>query len=121
MIVQRARVLVWRTDRELRVTSAMGGGFRTLDSARTGERDLTLFEYFNIPDDDLEPIASHRRALAGGGVATQIDWQGRAEHVHHEPLPSPAGGILGTLGVGLGGCERMRSEESLRPSEVRVR
>ena len=77
MILQQAPVLVWSTDKELRVTSAMGGGFRTLDTARNGERGLTLFEYFNIPDDDLEPIASHRRALAGEGVATQIDWQGR--------------------------------------------
>src|SRR5207253_1665059 len=34
MILQQAPVLVWSTDKELRVTSAMGGGFRTLDTAR---------------------------------------------------------------------------------------
>jgi len=121
MILQQAPVLVWSTDKELRVTSAMGGGFRTLDTARNGERGLTLFEYFNIPDDDLEPIASHRRALAGEGVATQIDWQGRTYDVHIEPLRSPEGPILGTIGVAFDVSERMRTEETLRRSEERFR
>jgi len=121
MILQQAPVLVWSTDKELRVTSAMGGGFRTLDTARSGERGLTLFEYFNIPDDDLEPIASHRRALAGEGVATQIEWQGRTYDVHIEPLRSPEGAILGTIGVAFDVSERMRTEETLRRSEERFR
>src|SRR5438876_1148463 len=58
MILQQAPVLVWITDKELRVTSAMGGGFRTLDTVRSGERGLTLFEYFNIPDDEIEPTGA---------------------------------------------------------------
>ena len=121
MILQQAPVLLWSTDKELRVTSAMGGGFRTLDTSRSGERGLTLFEYFSIPDDDLEPIASHRRALAGEGVATQIDWQGRTYDVHIEPLRSPEGEILGTIGVAFDVSERMRTEETLRRSEERFR
>src|SRR5207247_9197306 len=121
MILQQAPVLVWSTDKELRVTSAMGGGFRTLDTARSGERGLTLFEYFNIPDDDLEPIASHRRALAGEGVATQIDWQGRTYDVHIEPLRSPEGAILGTIVVAFDVSERMRTDETLRRREERFR
>jgi len=121
MILQQAPVLLWSTDRDLRVTSAMGGGFRTLDTSRSRERGLTLFEYFNIPDDDLEPIASHRRALAGEGVATQIDWQGRTYDVHLEPLRSPEGAILGTIGVAFDVSERMRTEETLRRSEERFR
>src|SRR2546426_249813 len=121
MILQQAPVLLWSTDRDLRVTSAMGGGFRTLDTSRSRERGLTLFEYFNIPDDDLEPIASHRRALAGEGVATQIDWQGRTYDVHLEPLRSSEGAILGTIGVAFDVSERMRTEETLRRSEERFR
>src|SRR5439155_22760705 len=108
MILQQAPVLVWSTDKELRVTSAMGGGFRTLDTVRSGERGLTLFEYFNIPD-DLEPIASHRRALAGEGVATQIDWQGRTYDVHIEPLRSAGGAILGAIGVAFDVSGRTRT------------
>src|SRR2546423_5720819 len=43
MILQQAPVLVCSTDNELRAPSARAGGFRTPDTARTGERDRTLF------------------------------------------------------------------------------
>src|SRR5213592_4313460 len=67
LILQQAPVLLWSTDGDLHVTSAMGGGFRTLDTSRSQERGLTLFDYFSVRDEDVEPIASHRRASAGSG------------------------------------------------------
>jgi len=121
MILQQAPVLLWSTDKDLRVTSAMGGGFRSLDTSRNQERGLTLFEYFNVPDEDIEPIASHRRALTGESVATQIEWQGRNYDVHIEPLRSPEGTIAGTIGVAFDVSERTRTEETLRRSEERFR
>src|SRR5881398_2323763 len=119
LILQQAPVLLWSTDGDLHVTSAMGGGFRTLDTSRTQERGLTLFDYFSVRDEDLEPIASHRRALGGERVATQIEWQGRTYDVHIEPLRSPEGAIIGTLGVAFDVSERTRTEETLRRSEER--
>lgn len=113
-ILRQASVLLWSTDRELRVTSAMGGGFRTLEAAHPGERGLTLFDYFDAPDEADEPIASHRRALAGETVATQIEWRGRTFEVRVEPLRSPDGAIAGTIGVGFDVSERNRAEERLR-------
>jgi len=121
IILRQSPVLLWSTDKELRVTSAMGGGFRSLDTSRGQERGLTLFEYFNIPDEDLEPIASHRRALAGESVATQIEWQGHTFEVHIEPLRSPEGEAIGTIGVGFDVSERVRTEDTLRTSEERFR
>src|SRR5207245_132034 len=91
LVLEQAPVLLWSTDRDLRVTSAMGTGFRGLDLPRSGERGLSIYEYFNIHDDDIEPIVSHRRALLGESVATQIEWQGRMYDVHMEPLRSKEG------------------------------
>src|SRR2546425_928218 len=98
LVLEQAPVLLWSTDRDLRVTSAMGTGFRGLDLPRSGERGLSIYEYFNIHDDDIEPIVSHRRTLLGESVATQIEWQGRMYDVHMEPLRSKEGAILGTGG-----------------------
>src|SRR3989441_133707 len=84
LVLEQAPVLLWSTDRDLRVTSAMGTGFRDLNLPRS-ERGLSIYEYFNIHDDDIEPIVSHRRALLGESVATQIEWQGRTYDVHVEP------------------------------------
>src|SRR5438874_10536731 len=119
LILQQAPVLLWSTDGDLHVTSAMGGGFRTLDTSRSQERGLTLFDSFSVRDEDVEPIASHRRALGGERVATQIEWQGRTYDVHIEPLRSKEGAILGTVGVAFDVSERTRTEESLRRSEER--
>src|SRR5437660_1630380 len=119
LILQQAPVLLWSTDGDLHVTSAMGGGFRTLDTSRSQERGLTLFDYFSVRDEDLEPIASHRRALGGERVATQIEWQGRTYDVHIEPLRSPEGANIGTLGVAFDVSERTPTEETLRRSEER--
>src|SRR3989475_328656 len=85
LVLEQAPVLLWSTDRDLRVTSAMGTGFRDLNLPRS-ERGLSIYEYFNIHDDDIEPIVSHRRALLGESVATQIEWQGRPYDVHRVAL-----------------------------------
>src|SRR5881396_3730723 len=89
LVLEQAPVLLWSTDRDLRVTSAMGTGFRGLDLPRSGERGLSVYEYFNIHD------------------------------VHIEPIRSKEGAILGTIGVAFDVSERTRTEESLRRSEER--
>src|SRR5206468_3363492 len=119
LVLEQAPVLLWSTDRDLRVTSAMGTGFRDLTFPRSEERGLSVYEYFNIHDDDIEPIVSHRRALLGESVATQIEWQGRTYDVHMEPFRSKDGAIIGTIGVAFDVSERTRTEESLRRSEER--
>src|SRR5256712_2150761 len=96
----------------------MGTGFRDLNLPRS-ERGLSIYEYFNIHDDDIEPIVSHRRALLGESVATQIEWQGRTYDVHMEPFRSKDGAIIGSIGVAFDVSERTRTEESLRRSEER--
>ncbi len=119
LVLEQAPVLLWSTDRDLRVTSAMGTGFRDLNLPHSEERGLSIYEYFNIHDDDIEPIVSHRRALLGESVATQIEWQGRTYDVHMEPFRSKDGAIIGTVGVAFDVSERTRTEESLRRSEER--
>src|SRR2546425_242126 len=109
LVLEQAPVLLWSTDRDLRVTSAMGTGFRDLNLPRS-ERGLSIYEYFNIHDDDIEPIVSHRRALLGESVATQIEWQGRTYDVHMEPFRTKDGAIIGTIGVAFDVSERTRTE-----------
>lgn len=116
MILRQAPILVWSTDRNLQVTSAMGGGFRDLDTSRSLERGLTLFDYFDVHEEDREPIASHRRALDGRSVSAQLEWRGRTYDVHIEPLWSAEGAIVGTTGVALDVTEQRRAEVAQRES-----
>lgn len=118
MLLEQAPVILWSTDRELRVTSAMGAGLRTLHPV-PNEEAIPLSDYFNVPGEDIEPIPAHRRALAGESLMTQLEWQGRTFEVHVEPLRSAEGDVIGTIGVAFDVSERTRTEESLRRSEER--
>src|SRR5437879_12664943 len=96
----------------------MGTGFRDLNLRRS-ERGLSIYEYVNIHDDDVGQSVSHRRALLGESVATQIEWQGRTYDVHMETFRSKDGAVIGTIGVAFDVSKRTRTEESLRRSEER--
>ncbi len=119
MILEQAPAILWSTDTDLRVTSAIGAGLRSLDMDRSLPTGLTLYEYLNIHDDDVEPIASHRRALKGESVTAEIEWVGRTFDAQIEPLRSPEGSVIGTIGLAFDVTERTRSEESLRRGEER--
>ncbi len=119
MILEQAPVLLWTTDTELRLTSASGAGLRRLELDPNLPRGLTLYEYFGTRDEDVEPIASHHRALAGTSVSKELEWAGRTFDVRLEPLRSPEGRIIGTAGVAFDVTERKHSEESLHRSEER--
>lgn len=116
MILHQVPVLVWSTDRDLFVTSAMGGGFRGLDTKHGGERGLSLFDYFNVGEEGIEPITSHRRALKGESVSTRIEWQGRIYEVRIEPLRSSEETVVGTMGVAFDVTERWKAERAVRES-----
>ncbi|HKW42734.1 MAG TPA: PAS domain-containing protein, partial [Thermoplasmata archaeon] len=119
MVLEQAPILLWSTDTELRVTSLSGAGVRSLEPVSRPPKGLTLQEYFNTRDEDVEPIASHRKALAGASVSAELDWLGRSFDMHLEPLRSPDGAIIGTIGVAFDVTERQHSQESLRLSEER--
>jgi len=119
VVLKQAPILLWTTDVELRVTSATGAGLLRLESLNDRPKGLSLYEYFDTRDRDIEPILSHLRALSGESVSTEIEWVGRVFEVQIEPLRSPEGAVIGTIGVAFDVTERKRTEESLRLSEER--
>ncbi|HEY5606129.1 MAG TPA: PAS domain-containing protein [Thermoplasmata archaeon] len=119
VVLKQAPILLWTTDVELRVTSATGAGLLRLESLNDRPKGLSLYEYFDTRDRDIEPILSHLRALSGESVSTEIEWVGRVFDVQIEPLRSPEGAVIGTIGVAFDVTERKRTEESLRLSEER--
>jgi len=119
LLLKQAPILLWTTDADLRVTSATGAGLVRLEALRDMPRGLTLYEYFNTRDRDVEPIASHLRALAGESVASEVEWLGRVYELHVEPLRSADGTVTGSIGVAFEVTERKHTEESLRRSEER--
>lgn len=115
LLIEQLPVVLWTTDRDLRITSALGAGLATLRLTAGDLVGQTIFEYLQTEDPEFPAIAAHRRALEGEIVSYEQLWQDRVYHVTVEPLrlDGRVQGIDGVIGLALDITKRKRDEESL--------
>ena len=112
-IIEQMPVILWTTDRDLRITSNWGaGGAASLRSGvALGE---TVAEYFHCRDSEETPVPQHRAAMQGLCARYEYELDGRIFDVSLGPLRGPGGKIVGCIGVGLDITERKKSEDQMR-------
>ena len=115
-ILAQVPLILWTTDVELRFTDSMGAEHELLNQEPGDVRGTSLFAYFRTTDPEFEPIAAHRRALAGESVTYEATWKNRTFQSHVEPLRGADGAIGGVIGVAFDVTQRKRAEEDLRQS-----
>lgn len=121
LLLGQMPAVLWTTDFELRVTSAVGAGLAQLDKKPDQDVGLTLYEIFQTFDPTYLPLAAHLRALQGESVSYEMEFMGRWFHSHVEPLRAVNGAILGCIGVAVDFTERKRAEEAIRLAEEQAR
>ncbi|MBI3871939.1 MAG: PAS domain S-box protein [candidate division Zixibacteria bacterium] len=99
LITEQIPTIIWTTDRELRFTSSLGAGLKSLDLRRNEAVGTTLFDFFQTADLEFEPIAAHRRALQGETVRYVVTWGGNDYESQVEPLCDGDSRIVGCIGV----------------------
>ena len=87
LLVERAPIILWQVDRDLRFTFARGD---SIPISNAGDADsavgITLQDYFGTADREFQPIAHHLRALAGKPQCYTMRWQERDFITHLEPV-----------------------------------
>ena len=117
VMVEKMPAVLWTTNADLQITSAMGAGLDALGLRQREPVGLPLLEFFFTSDADSPPITAHRRALVGQSVAYEANWNDRRFESHVQPLKDGEGIIQGVIGVALDITERERLADQLRQSQ----
>lgn len=114
MLVDQMPVLLWTTDRRLRITSNWGSGLHP-SKIRPGELvGRTVFEFLECQDPQATLIVRHFEALQGLSSHFESKQKNRVMDIHLEPFRGVSGEILGCIGVGLDITQRNKSYEQIR-------
>jgi len=114
LLLEQMPVVLWTTDRFLRITSNWGAGFGS-SKAKPGElAGRTLHEYLKCQDPHAAPISQHAEVLRG--VPSHFEYQSGDQHfaVHLSPLRDASGQITGCIGAEIDITERKRCEDQIR-------
>lgn len=112
---------VWTTDAQLRFTSSLGSGLKSLGLLPHEVVGRTIQEYLGTSDSSLAPIAAHVAALCGRSQEFEFEWCDVLWACHLSPLTDDEGRVSGTIGVAVDITFRKQAEEQLRSYEARLR
>jgi diguanylate cyclase (GGDEF)-like protein/PAS domain S-box-containing protein len=114
LLIDQMRMVVWTTDKELRITSCLGARMRGAKIRNEELLGKSVYEYLKCQDPHTTPVVQHYEALRG--VSSQFEYKrnNRTFELHLEPLRSPSGEIIGCVGAGLDITERKKNEEKVR-------
>jgi len=113
LLVEQMPVMLWTTDRHLRITSNWGSGFQL---SKIGSGKLvgrTVPEFLRCEESGGGPVMRHFDALRGTSSRFEYKRADRVLDIQVEPLRSFEGEIIGCMGVGLDITERKRSEDQI--------
>jgi diguanylate cyclase (GGDEF)-like protein/PAS domain S-box-containing protein len=109
VLAEQIPVVLWTTDRQLRITSNWGSGLR-FSRIRPGELvGRTVHEYMKCQDPQATPIAQHYETLRGASSHFEYKQKNRVLDIHLEPLRGESGEIIGCIGVALDITQRKKS------------
>jgi diguanylate cyclase (GGDEF)-like protein/PAS domain S-box-containing protein len=113
-LAEQMPIALWTTDKDLRVTSHWGAGFRGTRMPAGEFVGRSVFEYLKCQDPRVAVIAQHYESLRGASARFEYKRSNRVFEVHLEPLRGAGGEIIGCVGAALDITERKKSEERIR-------
>jgi PAS domain S-box-containing protein len=113
-IAEQMPMILWTTDRDLRLTSHCGSALRGTRLRADELVGRSVQEYLKCQDQYTTPMAQHYEALRGVAVRFEYKRNNRVLDLHVTPLRSASGEIVGCVGAGLDITVRKKNEEKMR-------
>jgi PAS domain S-box-containing protein len=119
-LVNQLPVVLWSTDRDLRMVFRRGGGlglFGEITPTTLAPRVGEVAE----GEQAARIVRAHQAALRGEATGYEVTVQGRTFSARVEPHRDSTGLVIGVIGMAFDVSERRRAEDALRESESRLR
>lgn len=110
-VMEHMPAVLWTTDSELRLTSAMGAGLQAIPVVLDAVLGHTLVEIFGSTEDGEAAIDAHRRALEGASATYEHSIHGRTYQVRVGPQRDETGNLQGTISTALDITDRKQVED----------
>lgn len=121
LLLGQMPAIVWTTDRDLKMTSSMGGGLVAAGVTPNRSVGLSLSALIqDLPDKD-QILAAAEAVLHGQGAHYSAERQGRIYDTTMVPLTSESGEIQGVLGLAIDVTEARQMEAQQIDSLERLR
>jgi PAS domain S-box-containing protein len=117
VMLENVPAVLWTTNEQLTITSAMGAGLAGVGLPSREAPGLPLLDFFRTRDAEFPAIAAHRKALEGEATSFETSWQTRQFEAHVRPLKNAEGAVRGAIGVALDITDRERLVDQLRQSQ----
>ncbi|HLU64743.1 MAG TPA: ATP-binding protein [Kofleriaceae bacterium] len=119
LIFQQIPGAIWSTDRDLRITYAVGRAAREAGFDHSSVVGQTVYDIVRSRDPREPVIAHHLAALNGARASFRYQLRGRWYEVLIQPL-SAGDGPIGCVGSAIDVTDRRRTEEELEESRRRL-
>lgn len=114
LVMEQMPVLLWTTDRQLRITSNWGAESQHSGIRAGNLRGKPISEILSCREADRTPVAHHYSALCGESTKFEYKRQDRILEIHLEALRAESGEIIGCMGVAVDITQRKRTEQQIR-------
>ena len=119
-LIDQLPVVLWSTDRDLRMLSRRGGGLALFGGSAPATHAQRIGEVAEGDQADVI-IRAHQAALRGEPTGYEVTVRGRTLTARVKPRRDTDGLIVGVVGVAFDITDRRRAEDALRDSESRYR
>ena len=119
-LIDQLPVVLWSTDRELRMLSRRGGGLALFGESEARSHIARIGEVAEGEQAALI-VRAHEAALSGEPTSYEVTVRGRTLSARVEPHRDVQGTIVGVVGMAFDVTDRRRAEDALRDSESRFR
>ncbi len=93
--------ILWTVDRNLMITSSVGGGLKGIDVRPYELVGKSLLEYLGTTDPEHPEMVKHRKVIEGESFTFESEVLGCVLSCHMEPLRDHDGNITGCIGIAL--------------------